>query len=458
MAITKLHPIKYSTLAAVAYITNPGKTDGQLLVSSFRCDPPTAENDFARVASLGYGRGDIKAQHLIQSFAPGEVDEKTAHEIGIKLAERFTEGKHQYIIATHIDKEHIHNHIIFNQVDFMEHKKFRGNKVSVRIMQKINDDLCRSYGLSVIEEKQCKGCSYYEWQKVRESKSAKEILKRNIDLCISLSSDFDTFLFHMKRLGYEIKNTGTYYSFRLSGQQRFKRLKTLGDDYSEEGIKKRLELRRIGTAAVRNSNSYHKSNRLSGIEHNYSDKSTAYKNKVGISDTKKLAATYNFLSSKGLLSYHDLKDYVTTLQNTQKEITSSLKEIENKISNLSQAKDCLLQMEKHHEIYKQYTQNHQNPDFFIKHRSSILLYEGALKSLGQLENTAGLSKEQIAVEIEQLLFRQTTLTNELTLKNAALHEVSDHYQNATYILKKDVHEDARLQSNKPYHLHSKQRE
>lgn len=115
-------------------------------------------------------------------------------------------------------------------------------------------------------------------------------------------------------------------------------------------------------------------------------------------------------------------------------------------------------MEKHHEIYKQYTQNHQNPDFFIKHRSSILLYEGALKSLGQLENTAGLSKEQIAVEIEQLLFKQTTLKNELTLKNAALHEVSDHYQNASYILKKDVHEDARLQSNKPYHLHSKQRE
>lgn len=434
MAITKLHPIKYSALSAVEYITNPDKTEGQLLVTSFRCDPSTVELDFARVANAGSKCGTIKAQHLIQSFAPGEVDEMTAHDIGIKLAERFTEGKHQYVIATHIDREHVHNHIIFNQVDFMQHKKFRGNKVSVRIMQQISDDLCKSYGLSVIEEKKDKGQTYYEWQKVRSSKTGKEVLKRNIDLCISISADFDDFLKNMQKLGYTIKNTGTYYSFKLPDQQRFRRLKTLGDDYSEEEIKRRLQIRSLGAAAAHSSKRADRSNLLSGLRQDLSSPNAAYRNKVAASDAKKVAQTYNFLSSRGMLSFDALEKYVSSLSENRKVIRSSLREIEEKLADLSQAKEYLDQIDRYQKIYDRYVDLKKDPDFFLKHRSSILLYEGAQNCLKKIALASGMTKDQVAGEIEQLRLKQTTLKSELALTNASINEISDHYQNAGFLL------------------------
>lgn len=115
MAITKIHPIQRSVLAAVNYITDKSKTDGELLVSSYACAVHTADLEFAQTASLGTKRGDIKAQHLIQAFAPGEVSPSLAHEIGMKLAMEVTGGKYEFVLATHVDKNHVHNHILFNR-------------------------------------------------------------------------------------------------------------------------------------------------------------------------------------------------------------------------------------------------------------------------------------------------------------------------------------------------------
>ena len=150
MAYTSIHPISYSVSAAILYITDPDKTDGKMLVSSYACSPETAHLEYAQTAALGSGFGKVKAQHVIQSFAKGEVTPELAHEIGEKLAQRITEGKYQYVLSTHINTGMVHNHIIFNQVDFIDYKKFRGNIRSQRMIARESDDLCKAYGLSVI--------------------------------------------------------------------------------------------------------------------------------------------------------------------------------------------------------------------------------------------------------------------------------------------------------------------
>ena len=149
MAISKIHPIRYSVLDCVNYITDPDKTDSELYVSSYACGIHTADIEFADTASMGFENGSIKAQHLIQAFAPGEVTPGLAHEIGRKFAMEVSEGKYEFVLATHVDKDHVHNHILFNQVDFIDHKKYRGNIYCQRQIAKINDEICASYGLSV---------------------------------------------------------------------------------------------------------------------------------------------------------------------------------------------------------------------------------------------------------------------------------------------------------------------
>ena len=142
MAISKIHPIRYSVLDAINYITNPDKTDDEILVSSYGCASHTADIEFEQTASYGTKIGNVKAQHIIQSFAPGEISPELAHEIGKKLAMQYTNGEHEFVLATHVDKDHIHNHIIFNNVSFTNHKKFRHNYTSFNKMRDINDELC----------------------------------------------------------------------------------------------------------------------------------------------------------------------------------------------------------------------------------------------------------------------------------------------------------------------------
>ena len=239
MAVTKIHPIRRTLNKAVDYITDDDKTNGELLVSTFGCTRETIEDDFGYTRNRASYHGSILAQHIIQSFAEGEVTPEQAHRIGIELAGRFTGHKHEYIIATHIDKGHIHNHIIMNQVDFRDHTRFRMNIGQFYKLRKINDEICMANGLTVITDPKTKGRSHYEWQMARKGLSYKKRLKDNIDTVIPLVDSYDGFLKQMKDLGYEIKQ-GKYDSFRMNEQERFTRSKTLGVDYTKEAIERRI--------------------------------------------------------------------------------------------------------------------------------------------------------------------------------------------------------------------------
>ena len=181
MAVTKTHPIKSTLKAAIDYICNPEKTDGKLLVSSYGCAAETADIEFAWTRRHAIDKGTNLGRHLIQAFQPGEVTPEQAHEIGMKLAKEILGGKYEFVLTTHIDKDHVHNHLIFNAVSFADYKHYHSNKRSYHYIRRTSDRLCKEHGLSVIIPGQDKGKSYIEHQAAQNGTSYKAKLRAAID-------------------------------------------------------------------------------------------------------------------------------------------------------------------------------------------------------------------------------------------------------------------------------------
>ena len=239
MAVTKTHPIQSTLKAAIDYICNPEKTDGKLLVSSYGCAAETADIEFSWTRRHAIDKGTHLGRHLIQAFEPGEVTPEEAHEIGMQLAKEILGGKYEFVLTTHIDKNHIHNHLIFNAVSFTDYKHYHSNKRSYHYIRRTSDRICREHGLSVIVPGKDKGKSYIEHQAAQAGTSYKAALKKAIDRLIPGSANFEDLLLRLQREGYEIKR-GKYVSCRAPGQERFTRMKTLGVDYTEEIIASRI--------------------------------------------------------------------------------------------------------------------------------------------------------------------------------------------------------------------------
>ena len=192
-------------------------------------------------------RGNILARHLIQSFLPGETTPEIAHQIGLELCKNTLKGEYEFILSTHIDKGHIHNHIIFNNVNMATGKCYQSNKRSYHQIRYQSDKLCKEHSLSVIDEyyerfkKKYKtnGKSWYENEQSQKGNSWKSRLQFDIDRMIKQSKDWDTFLEKIADLGYEIKH-GKHIAFKHSDKERFTRAKTIGEDYTEERLKERI--------------------------------------------------------------------------------------------------------------------------------------------------------------------------------------------------------------------------
>lgn len=206
-----------------------------MLVSSFACSYETADIEFELLLSQAMQKGNNLAHHLIQSFTPGETTPEQAHEIGRQLADEVLQGKYPYVLTTHIDKGHVHNHIIFCAVDMVNQRKYVSNRRSYAYIRRTSDRLCKEHGLSVVMPGQDRGKSYAEWDAHRKGTSWKAKLKAAIDAAIPQAKDFDDFLRLLQEQGYEAKR-GKYVSFRAPGQERFTRCKTLGEAYTEEAI------------------------------------------------------------------------------------------------------------------------------------------------------------------------------------------------------------------------------
>ena len=386
MAITKIHPIKVNLKKALDYIENPDKTDDKMFVSSYGCSYETADIEFQMLLDQAFKKGNNLAHHLIQAFEPGETTPEQVHEIGRQLADEVLQGKYPYVITTHIDKGHLHNHIIFCAVDMANQRKYISNKQSYAYIRRTSDRLCRENGLSVVKPGKDKGKSYAEWDAQRKGKSWKAKLKIAIDAAIPQARDFDGLLRLMEAQGYEIKH-GKFISFRTPGQERFTRCKTLGEDYTEERITQRIRGIAIDRGPRRRS-AGEISLRIALEDSIKAQQSAGYARWAKVHNLKQAAKALNFLTEHQIESYEGLESRLNEISAANDEAAAALKAVERRLGDMA----LLI---KHISTYKQLRpvalelrQAKDKAAFRREHESQLILYEAAAKALKE----AGVKK------------------------------------------------------------------
>ncbi len=379
MAITKNHPINSTLKKAIEYICNPDKTDGTLLIDSYGCTPETADIEFewTRKKAKDNGKESHLARHFIQAFEPGETTPEQAHEIGKKLADEILGGKYEYILSTHIDRGHIHNHIIFNDVNFVDYRHSHINKKWYYDTRKISDRLCDEYGLSVIPQNENKGKSYIEYTAAKQGTSYKAQLKADIDKAVRKSLDYSDFLLRMEIAGYEVKK-GKYISFRAAGRERFVRGKTLGGYYTEDSIKERI----AKNAIHRPKKDNRRINLIIDIQNCIkAQESKGYEHWSKIYNLKQAAKTLNFLTENNITTYEDLDKSAERTHKNFDSISEKIKSVEKQINTTALLIKNVETYSRLKPVMEKYKKAKNKEQFKEKYRAEITLFEAAFKEL-----------------------------------------------------------------------------
>lgn len=428
MAITKTHPIKSTLKAAIAYICNPAKTDGKLLVSTYGCNADTADIEFGWTRRLAIDKGYNLGRHLIQAFSPGEVSPEEAHEIGMQLANEILGGKYEFVLTTHVDKGHIHNHLIFNAVSFVDHKHYHSNKRSYHFIRRTSDRLCQEHGLSVIVPGQDKGKSYIEHTAAKAGTSHKAKLKAAIDRLIPACKDLEDLLSRLQHEGYEIKR-GKYISCRSSDQERFTRLKTLGIDYTEEAISSWIA---GGTRPSRKPKQL--DDKIKLLMDVQSKQGAGLQHWAKLQNLKEAAKTVNFLTEHGISSYDELESKLAALTDTRDRSLASIKETESRMADLSLIDKYATTYRKYKPLYEKYKRSPDKEKFLRGHESKIILFEAAARELKRLGAVPIPSADRVEAELAELAARKDTLYAGYNASKQQLREMETIKQNIDSLL------------------------
>lgn len=397
---------------AIAYILNPEKTDEKLLVSSYGCASETAAREFEWTRKIAEQKGmnpvRIIARHVIQSFEIGEVTPELAHEIGKQFADEILGGKYEYVLTTHIDKDHVHNHLIFNAVDFVNYHAYKSYKRIYYDMREVSDRLCKENGLSVIPPSQNKGMGYKEYTEAKRGTSWKQKLKQTIDRLVITAKDYDDFLRLMQEAGYEIK-TGKYISFRAEAQERFTRSKTIGENYTEERIKERI----AGRTPRRNRRqTVPKGISLIGDiqERIRLIDSKGYEYKAKLTILKEAARTLNYLTENNLLQYADLEKKVEDVHSSYDRTGKELKGVEARLREVQPLIKNISNYQRLKPVYDAFQKAKDKPGFKAKHEAELVIFEAARSTLLAMQGDEKLpSLKTLKAEQAQLFEEQERL-------------------------------------------------
>ena len=397
---------------AIAYILNPEKTDEKLLVSSYGCASETAAREFEWTRKIAEQKGmnpvRITARHVIQSFEIGEVTPELAHEIGKQFADEILGGKYEYVLTTHIDKDHVHNHLIFNAVDFVDYHAYKSYKRIYYDMREVSDRLCKENGLSVIPPSQNKGMGYKEYTEAKRGTSWKQKLKQTIDRIVITAKDYDDFLRLMQEAGYEIK-TGKYISFRAKGQERFTRSKTIGENYTEERIKERIAGR---TPRRSQRQTTPKGISLIGDiqERIRLIDSRGYEYKAKLTILKEAARTLNYLTENSLLQYADLEKKVEDVHSSYDRTGKELKGVEARLREVQPLIKNISNYQRLKPVYDAFQKAKDKPGFKAKHEAELVIFEAARSTLLAMQGDEKLpSLKTLQAEQAQLFEEQERL-------------------------------------------------
>lgn len=375
------------------YAENEEKTAGGELVCSYMCNPETVAAEFAASKREYFqitGRivhGDIIAYQIRQSFKPGEVTAQEANRIGYETAMRWTKGKNAFIVATHIDKAHIHNHIIYNSTNLDCTRKFRNFFFSGLALQKLSDLVCLENGLSVIEPRKPS-------ERSRRTVYPKEIsfrekIRESIDVCMSQEpKSMEELLRLLEEMGYETKK-GKHAAVRSSEQKRFLRFRSLGAGYREEDLEKvftgEMKFGSSSGAPLKESDGP-KLDMLLDIQAMIAKgKGPGYERWAKVHNVKQMAATLLFLQEHGLRDYEALSQKAAEASERFGQITKKQKELEERLSEIASLKKHIINYSKTKDIYAQYRKSGYSKKFFEEHREAITLHKAAKEAFSKIE-------------------------------------------------------------------------
>ncbi|WP_197039507.1 relaxase/mobilization nuclease domain-containing protein [Faecalibacterium prausnitzii] len=450
MAVTKIKAIRGTLSKAIAYILNPEKTDEKLLVSSYGCASETAAREFEWTRKIAEQKGmnpvRIIARHVIQSFEIGEVTPELAHEIGKQFADEILGGKYEYVLTTHIDKDHVHNHLIFNAVDFVDYHAYKSYKRIYYDMREVSDRLCKENGLSVIPPSQNKGMGYKEYTEAKRGTSWKQKLKQTIDRLVITAKDYDDFLRLMQEAGYEIK-TGKYISFRAEGQERFTRSKTIGENYTDERIKERIAGR---TPRRSQRQTTPKGISLIGDiqERIRLIDSKGYEHKAKLTILKEAARTLNYLTENNLLQYADLEKKVEDIHSSYDRTGKELKGVEARLREVQPLIKNISNYQRLKPVYDAFQKAKDKPSFKAKHEAELVIFEAARSTLLAMQGDEKLpSLKTQQAEQQRLLEEQQRLYDERAKLKKEARMIDTLKANVDDFLKPNTERDQEHQRN-----------
>ena len=390
MAATRLialHQHKGRTVAQslgerTDYAKNPEKTEKGETVTSFGCDPYTVDEEFMLQKRQYYQttgkkqHSDVIAYQIRQSFKPGEITAEEANRVGYELALRFTKGKYSFIVATHTDRAHIHNHIVFNSTSMDGTKKFKDFWRSGLALQKLSDLICLEHGLSVIEQK-----PYDEREKrtaFPKKTSARDAICQQIDEILARKpKDFPAFLDEMKKAGYEIK-TGANVAVKSSGQKRFIRLSSLPDGYKEADIMAVLsgKVKLQSRTATRTDNQYRSraGSWLIDVEKKLTEKGPGYAKWAKRHNLKQVSKSFLFL----------LSSLVEEKTKARDDLLDSIKASESRLAEIATLKKHIINYSKTRSTYEEYRKAGYSKKFLEAHREEITLHKAAKEAFDEL--------------------------------------------------------------------------
>ena len=440
MHLNKGKTISECLISRTEYAVNGEKTNNGEYISSYECNADTAASEFA-LSKREYfqitGRrqiSDVIAYQIRQSFKPGEVTPEEANAIGYEFAKRFTKGNHAFIVCTHIDKKHIHNHIIWNSTTLDCTRKFRNFWGSTKAVRNLSDLICIEHSLSIVENPKPHGKSYNSWLGDNEKKSNRDYLIEAIDKAFEKKpKSYDEFFNFLKEDGYSVI-PGKHITFSHPRQKKNIRCRSLGPGYTDKDISAVI-LKNKANASGRKQKHFEKTTLLSDIEKKInSDKGFAYENWAKKFSAKQIAQSILYLKEHNFENYEDFVKGLKEKQHRYSDVAGIQKSTQKRLSEIAVLKKHIINYSKTKDVYVAYRQSGYSKKFYSEHEADIIIHKAAKKAFDELNLKKLPSLKQLNAEYAELLkLKKSSYEEYLSLKKE-IREMIIHKQNYEFIL------------------------
>ena len=437
----------------IDYVANPQKTDGGKLITGFACDSRTADAEFLLakrqyIAATGRVRGkdDVIAYHVRQSFMPGEITPEEANRLGVEFAKRFTKGKHAFVVCTHIDKAHVHNHIIWSSVTLDCDRKFRNFWGSTKAVRQLSDTICIENGLSIVENPKPHGKSYNKWLGDQAKPSHRELLRMAIDQALAQKpADLDALFQLLQDAGCEVSKRGKSYRLKLPSWDRVARLDSLGEGYTLDDLLAVLSGQKEHTprkkSVVRAAPP--KVNLLVDIQAKLqAGKGAGYARWAKVFNLKQMAQTMNFLTEHHLLDYTELEEKAVAATAHHNELSAQIKATEKRMAEIAVLRTHIVNYAKTRETYVAYRKAGYSKKFREEHEADILLHQAAKNAFEDLGVKKLPTVKSLQAEYAQLLDDKKKAYGEYRRSREEMRELLTAKANVDRILNIEAEHDA----------------